>query len=50
MPYSGQLTNTVFNDKTFEKGKTYQYQLRVYTIAGDIMRSEIKEIEIPAEK
>ncbi len=50
MPHTGQLSNSVFTDKKFEKGKTYEYQLRVYTKAGDVIRSEVKEIEIPADK
>ncbi|MFT6138641.1 MAG: hypothetical protein ACJASM_001779 [Salibacteraceae bacterium] len=49
-PYTGILTSSTFNDKSLTKGTTYEYQLRMYSKAGDVVRSEIKEVEIPEDK
>lgn len=49
-PYTGLLAGSSYKDKAFKKGATYEYQLRVYSKAGDIIRSEVKKVEIPSDK
>ena len=49
-PYTGQLQETIYIDRAVKEGKTYNYQLRVYTKSGGIIRSEVKKVEIPQKK
>jgi hypothetical protein len=50
MPHTGKLTDTRFKDKGLKEGKTYAYQLRLYSRDGNVIRSETKTISIKAKK
>ncbi|MDE0773055.1 MAG: fibronectin type III domain-containing protein [Salibacteraceae bacterium] len=49
-PYTGLLNNTTFNDKSITEGTSYKYQLRLYSKAGDVVRSKIIDVKIPEDK
>ena len=49
-PYTGLLNNSAFNDKSLSAGTNYEYQLRIYSKAGDMVRSVIIEVKIPEDK
>lgn len=44
-PVTGQLTESVFTDKTIQRKVTYEYQLRAYAPTGEVVRSEIFSIK-----
>ncbi len=49
-PYTGILNNSAFNDKSLSAGTNYEYQLRIYSKAGDVVRSKIIDVKIPGDK
>ena len=50
-PITGLINDTEFNDKKINTKKTgtYSYQVRVFTKKGNIIKSEVKEINIEVE-
>jgi len=51
-PITGLINNTEFNDKRIntKKAGTYLYQVRVFTKKGEIIKSNIKKINIDVNK
>jgi fibronectin type 3 domain-containing protein len=50
MPHTGKLTDTRFRDKGLKEGKTYAYQLRLYSRDGNVIKSDTKTISISSKK
>ncbi len=49
-PVTGLITTNEYSDKKLKEGKEYYYQIRAYTVSGNVIKSKLEKLTVKPKK